>query len=131
MFFSKELPEDQVVRFVELLRENDGETPVLDVRELPKQVPLPALLDCYPSDSESSSSSTPSPPWPAFVLGGSEDTIVDLRACEECADWLGIPSKDNEKASQLVMVEGLAHDCMLDARWLDAAAALLGWAERV
>lgn len=126
MFFSEELADAEVERFVRLLRENDGETPVLDVRELPKQVPLPPLLE----DRDSSS-----PPWPAFVLGGREDTIVDEQACLEIAEWAGIPTTsegENQKASQqLVMLEGLAHDCMLDARWREAADSLLSWAERV
>jgi hypothetical protein len=29
------------------------------------------------------------------------------------------------------MIEGLAHDCMLDARWREAADSLLSWAEGV
>jgi len=142
MFFSDELAESEVERFVRLLRENDGETPVLDVRELPKQVPLPALISNPSSSSSSSPSSSLSSaaPWPAFVLGGRDDAIVDERACLESAEWLGISADstesekantESEKASrsrQLVMVEGLAHDCMLDARWREAADALLGWA---
>lgn len=122
MFFSDELPEPEVERLVALLRENDGETPVLDVRNLPKEVPLPLL-----------SSFSSSPTWPAFVLGGRNDTIVDEQACLESAEWLGISttSKSDEKASRLEMIEGLAHDCMLDARWREAADALLGWAEGI
>ena len=132
MFFSSELADAEVERFVSLLKENDGETPVLDVRELPKQVPLPPLLEDYSNSSSSSSSAL----WPAFVLGGREDTIVDERACLEIAEWAGIPipstsKTGDQKASQLVMIEGLAHDCMLDARWREAADALLGWAEGV
>lgn len=131
MFFSEDLADAEVERFVRLLRENDGETPVLDVRELPKQVPLPPLLE----DRESSS-----PLWPAFVLGGREDTIVDEQACLEIAEWAGIPItcksdlvKDSpaSQQQQLVMIEGLAHDCMLDARWREAADSLLSWAEGV
>ena len=30
-------------------------------------------------------------------------------------------------AQQCVMLPGIAHDVMLDARWEDAAAALAGW----
>lgn len=137
MFFSDELDEGEVERFVQLLRENDGETPVLDVRELPKQVPLPSPL-ALSGDGATSSSS---PLWPAFVLGGREDTIVDEQACLESAKWLGFDpsfsSNDGEeKASrrqqqQLMMIDKLAHDCMLDARWREAADALLGWAEGV
>jgi len=130
MFFSEELADAEVERFVRLLRENDGETPVLDVRELPKQVPLPPLL--LEEDRESSSAP---PLWPAFVLGGREDTIVDEQACLEIAEWAGIPitsEGETQKASQqLVMIDGLAHDCMLDARWREAADSLLSWAEGV
>ena len=130
MFFSGELAEPEVERFVGLLRENDGETPVLDVRDLPRQVPLPALLGEGPERRA---------PWPAFVLGGREDAIVDERACLESAEWLGIPGLlgnsggEGESSGQrrLVMIDGLAHDCMLDARWREAADALLEWAEGV
>ena len=142
MFFSDELEESEVERFVQLLKENDGETPVLDVRELPKQVPLPPLLDGPPGEGADSGAS--SPICPAFVLGGRGDTIVDEQACHESAAWLGFdPSsssrnRGSEKASrqqqqqqQLVMIDKLAHDCMLDARWREAADALLAWAEGV
>ena len=143
MFFSDELADAEVERFVRLLRENDGETPVLDVRELPKQVPLPPLLEdqgSSPSPSSSSAAASASAAlWPAYVLGGREDTIVDEQACVEIAEWAGIPtSGSGQKASrrqqqqqQLVMIEGLAHDCMLDARWREAADSLLLWAEGV
>jgi len=153
MFFSEQLPEEEVARLVRLLRENDGETPVLDVRELPKQVPLPGPL--FPSSCSSCNSSDALLRWPAFVLGGREDTIVDERACAECAEWLevgrgddgedrgdGDDGEDRDRddddgedrdgsRNQLVMLDGLAHDCMLDARWREAADALLGWAEGV
>ena len=64
---------------------------------------------------------------------------MDEQACVEIAEWAGIPtSGSGQKASrrqqqqqQLVMIEGLAHDCMLDARWREAADSLLLWAEGV
>jgi len=126
MFFSNELPEREVERYVRLLKENDGETPVLDVRELPKQVPLPALASSADSNQVQ---------WPWFVLGGTDDTIVDAEACRECAEWLGgnssTSNKINDVPSKSVTIEGLAHDSMLDARWREAADALLDWAEAV
>ena len=125
MFFSEELPESEVERYVRLLKENDGETPVLDVRELPKQVPLPPLVSSSNDDKQIQ--------WPWFVLGGTEDTIVDAEACRECAEWLGGNSSNDSKGlpSRSVTIEGLAHDSMLDARWREAADALLEWAEEV
>lgn len=134
MFFSDELEESEVERYVRLLRENDGETPVLDVRELPKQVPLPPLLG--PENGGELQ-------WPWFVLGGTDDTIVDAEACRECAEWLGGKNSSNGNGDgdseaeadvvpgRSVTIEGLAHDSMLDARWKEAADALLDWAETV
>lgn len=132
MFFSDELDESEVERYVRLLRENDGETPVLDVRELPKHVPLPPLISRQAEGKEDGKELL----WPWFVLGGSDDTIVDAEACRECAEWLGggIDSSSNNLkvfASRSVTIEGLAHDSMLDARWREAADALLDWAETV
>lgn len=103
LFFSDGLPEDEVVRLMRLLAANDGATPVIDVRSINSELPVPP----------------PSPPVPALVLGGSADKIVDRGGLEESAAAIG--------AGEPVVVEGLAHDVMLDARWVEAAAVVEGW----
>lgn len=55
---------------------------------------------------------------PQFVLGGEIDKVVDVEAVEELAAYCGVKP---------VVVPGLAHDCMLDAKWRVVADALRGW----
>jgi hypothetical protein len=54
----------------------------------------------------------------AFVLGGEEDCVVDVEAVRELAAYYGV---------QPNVLPGMAHDCMLDTRWEQAAGALEGW----
>jgi len=111
MFFSDgpaALPDADIERYVRLLAENDGATPVLDVRSLGKETPLPAA---------------PAPRPPGFVLGGDADTIVDVAALEEAAEWLG--------ASQPTVLPGSGHDVMLDVGWERAVDALSEWGASV
>lgn len=75
-----------------------------------RQVPLPP---------QQPGSSRP----PQFVLGGAIDTVVDVEALEELAAYCG--------AQAPVVIEGLAHDVMLDARWREAAGALRAWVDSV
>ncbi len=58
------------------------------------------------------------PPARVFVLGGENDCIVDTVAVHELADYYGV---------QAVVLPNMAHDCMLDTRWKEAAEALGAW----
>jgi hypothetical protein len=71
-------------------------------------------------------SQVPLPPAPrsaprAFVLGGEDDCVVDVEAVRELAGYYGV---------QPVVLQGMAHDCMLDTRWEQAAGALEKWLEQ-
>lgn len=57
---------------------------------------------------------------PVCVVGGKDDFVVDVEGLEETAAWAGA-------AGGAVVLEGTAHDVMLDTRWEGAAAALEGW----
>ena len=105
MFFSDALPDTELRRYVALLAANDGETPVLDVRKLGEETPLPAL----------EAGAAP----PGLVIGGDADTIVDVAALHEAAAWLGCEPP--------VVLPGMGHDVMLDVGWEGAAATLDEW----
>lgn len=55
---------------------------------------------------------------PAFVGGGTTDIVVDWPAVQETAAWFGV---------QPAQWQDMAHDCMLDTRWEEAAASLRRW----
>lgn len=106
LFFSDALPEAEVVRLMGLLAAQDGATPVIDVRAIGAELPV----------------ARPSPALPALVLGGGADKIVDAGGLAESAAAVG--------AGDPVVLEGVAHDLMLDVGWEGAAAAMEGWLER-
>ena len=63
------------------------------------------------------------PPWrmpPTLVLGGADDRFVPSDEVRRTAAYYG---------TRPVIVPRLAHVVMLDPRWDEAAAALLGWLE--
>lgn len=109
MFFSDALPDPDLRRYVDLLAANDGATPVLDVRKLGDETPLPPLDRARAP--------------PALVLGGDADTIVDVAALHEAADWLG--------CGPPTVLEGMGHDVMLDVGWERAVAAIDEWGRGV
>jgi pimeloyl-ACP methyl ester carboxylesterase len=80
---------------------------LIDLQDVTRQVPI-----------------APPPPGPArppaFVLGGKFDTVVDVEGLEELAAAYGTTA---------VVVDGLAHDVMLDARWREVAAAVRAFAD--
>jgi pimeloyl-ACP methyl ester carboxylesterase len=106
LFFSDGMPDAEVERLRSRLADQDGPTPVVDVRALASELPVPP----------------PARPVPGFVLGGGADRIVDVAGLEEAADAIaaGAPA---------TVLPGLAHDLMLDVGWEAAAGALAGWLE--
>lgn len=64
----------------------------------------------------------PSPPPPAFVLGGDQDQFIPMNAMVETAEFW------NARAE---IVSGLPHAMMLDERWMQAAQPLADWLDTV
>lgn len=95
-FFSKDLPESELLRYQALLAECSA-VKMIDLRALSKETPLP-----------------PAPPGcaPALVIGGTQDTVVDAEAVAELATYYD---------TQPVMLPGLPHDSMLDVQWRQVA----------
>ena len=79
---------------------------LLDLNALGAELPLPPL----PAAAAAR--------LPAFVGGGEDDLVVDAPAVAEAAAYFG---------AEAVMWPGMAHDCMLDARWAAAAQGLRRW----
>lgn len=103
-FFSKDLPRGDLIRYQRQLADCT-DVRLLDLAALNKALPLPPL----PQEARM---------VPAFVAGGTDDVVVDWPAVEETAAWFGV---------QPVKWEMMAHDCMLDSRWSEAAASLRDW----
>jgi alpha-beta hydrolase superfamily lysophospholipase len=106
LFFSDAMPAPEVERLMRLLAAADGPAPVVDVRALGGELPVPR----------------PARTLPGFVLGGGADSIVDEAGLAEAAAAIG--------AGAPTVLPGLAHDLMLDVGWEAAAAALAGWLEK-
>lgn len=105
-FFSDALPEADLKRYQAQLAAGSP-VRLIDLADMTKQVPLPKPAG---------------PAVPRFVLGGDRDNVVDVEAVDELAAYCGVDP---------VVVEGMAHDCMLDAGWREAAGALRAWADGV
>jgi len=102
MFFSKSLPEDKLHRYQKQLAAC-GPVRLMDLQNVNAQVPLP---------------SPPSHCPPALVLGARDDVVVDVPAIQETAEYFGVSP---------VIIDALAHDCMLDTNWTQAAEQLDLW----
>jgi alpha-beta hydrolase superfamily lysophospholipase len=75
----------------------------VDVSKIRSELPVPPL---GPS------------PLPILVLGGTDDIVVDVEGVTETAAFCRV---------EPVIVDGMAHDCMLDTRWRQAADAVASW----
>ncbi|KAG2500407.1 hypothetical protein HYH03_001978 [Edaphochlamys debaryana] len=102
LFFSADIPRDQLERYQKLLAAASP-TRLIDLKDMNAQVPLPA---------------PPAHAPPALVLGGTDDAVVDVQAVKELAAYYGVSP---------VVLQRMAHDCMLDTRWEETAQALEGW----
>ncbi|CAK0856661.1 unnamed protein product [Prorocentrum cordatum] len=107
MFFGQGMPLEQVGRYTD--RMGEGCPPgarLLDLRRLSGSLPVEAV---------------PPGKLPVMVAGGDADVIVDREALEETARAHGV---------EAVILEGVAHDAMLDLKWEDTANAIADWIER-
>eukprot|EP00775_Hariotina_reticulata_P013096 gene13096-13223_t len=104
-FFSDDLPQVEAVRYQKLLAECSP-IRLLDLKDMQKQVPLPAAPAHCP---------------PMFVLGGEDDKVLDIKAYEELARHYN---------TQAVVLPNMAHDVMLDTRWKSAAVELQNWLDK-
>lgn len=107
-FFSPELPQADVERFAAEINDSSS-LRMLDLKALDASLPVPRPSGAKNRDA------------PFFILGGSRDFVVDREGLEETAAWFD---------GELRVVDGLAHDVMLDAEWRVAADAIDDWLER-
>lgn len=103
-FFSRDMSDLQVERYQELLR-NSSSVPLLDLRKLNASLPVPLPPEHAP---------------PVLVMGASDDFIVDVQGLNETAEFYNVSP---------VIVEGVAHDIMLDISWEKGSGAILSWLE--
>ncbi|KAG1658520.1 hypothetical protein FOA52_009863 [Chlamydomonas sp. UWO 241] len=102
LFFSESLPENEMRRYQAQLAQCSG-VRLMDLQDVNKQVPLPAPPSHCP---------------PVLVLGARNDVVVDVPAIEETAAYF---------STTPVIIEDLAHDCMLDTNWGKAAGKIDSW----
>jgi len=106
MFFSEDLPEEDLMRYFGPLSEYLGRPNVVDVRTLSAEA------------SEKKPIGRPPFPLDVFVLGGDGDKVVDEVGVRETAAYYG---------AEPVVVPGMAHDVMLDTKWETAAERMAAW----
>lgn len=104
LFFSSDLPEADLERYQKQLAECSS-VRLMDLQDVNKQVPLP---------KPPKGSIIP----PVFVFGGKGDVVVDVESVYETASYFGVTP---------VVLDNVAHDCMLDTRWESVAKKLDTW----
>ncbi|KAI4384540.1 hypothetical protein MLD38_002681 [Melastoma candidum] len=100
-FFSPSMRDDVVRRYQGLMKES-SQIPLFDLRKLNASLPVP-------------------PPKSLFrllVLGAEDDLIVDAQAIRDTGSFYGV---------EPVIIQGIAHDMMLDCSWDKGAEAILLW----
>lgn len=100
LFFSADLPESLLDKYQKQLAVS---VRLIDLQDVNKQVPL---------------ANAPATAPPVFVLGGKSDVVVDAEAVEETAAYFGVKP---------LLLDDVAHDCMLDTRWEKVAGLLDNW----
>lgn len=106
MFFSKQLPADDMRRYWQCFQQHSSPIPVVDVRSVRGEFPPPPPV-------------TPLPP--VLVAGGTLDTIVDVEGVYDTARVLNV---------EPVLYDGMAHDLMLDAGWERVAGDVLQFVQQ-
>ena len=104
-FFSPELADVALLRYQAALAANAACPRLLDLRKLSSSLPVPPQRQ---------------PGAPVFVAGAALDAVVDAQGVRDTAAAWGTTA---------VVLPRIAHDVMLDARWEEAASALLAWLE--
>lgn len=106
LYFSPDIPRDDLIKYQNLLSQCSY-IRLVDLQDVNAVVPLP-----------------PPPTWapPVMVLGGDNDLLVDVPALEELAAYYN---------TKPIVLKNMAHDCMLDTRWKEAADALNNFLARL
>ncbi|KAJ1270590.1 hypothetical protein BS78_06G064000 [Paspalum vaginatum] len=105
-FFSPQMEDGLVLRYQALMKES-SKLPLFDLRKLNASLPVPSVPE---STTE------------IFVMGASNDFIVDSEGLSETSRFYRM---------QPVCVEGVAHDVMLDCSWEKGAEIILAWLEKL
>lgn len=101
LFFSREVSDDRIVEYQQRLQ-SESFLAFLDMLVLDRPRPRPTEV-------------------PVFVLGGGSDVAFTVADARKTASAWGITAE---------IIDGLAHDVMLDTNWEHVAQALLAWLKR-
>lgn len=104
IFFSRDMSDFQVERYQELLKTSSS-LPLVDLRKLNASLPVPLPPEHAP---------------PVLVMGAADDFIMDVQGLNETAEFFNVSP---------VIVEGVAHDMMLDNSWNKGSREILSWLE--
>eukprot|EP00930_Biecheleria_cincta_P038021 TRINITY_DN26121_c0_g1_i2.p1 TRINITY_DN26121_c0_g1~~TRINITY_DN26121_c0_g1_i2.p1 ORF type:complete len:406 (-),score=47.25 TRINITY_DN26121_c0_g1_i2:70-1260(-) len=105
MFFDADMPSEKVKAYTQAMGNGcPSGTRLLDLSKLPRSLPVAVVKPGK---------------LPVLVIGGDKDVIVDREALEETAMAHGLASP--------VILEGVAHDAMLDTQWRKAADEIFSW----
>ena len=142
VFFSPQLPEEELERYQAKIESEPAQPPANkyrdpgpanDVAPVPPAAGWRALAPATAAPrgtaaapGEGVTAAATAAPR-VFVGCGDADVMVDRAGAEEGAAYFGGPGG----VTEVVMWEGVAHDCMLDAGWRAAADSLRRWLDSI
>ena len=103
-FFSKEVGEEDVKKYMRLINDS-SKARLLDLRKLNEELPIADKSGGKKKGKEK-----------VLVIGGRDDYVVDATGVRETAEFW---------QTEAILIDGLAHDVMLDTKWQTVAERMM------
>ena len=103
-FFSEEVGEEDVKKYMRLINDS-SKARLLDLRKLNEELPIADKSGGKKKGKEK-----------VLVIGGRDDYVVDATGVRETAEFW---------QTEAILIDGLAHDVMLDAKWQTVAERMM------
>lgn len=103
-FFSKEVEEKDIKKYMRLINDS-SKARLLDLKKLNEELPIVDKSKGRQKGKEK-----------VLVIGGKDDYVVDAEGVRETAEFWQVEAN---------LIEGLAHDVMLDAKWQTVAERMM------
>ncbi|CAL6410520.1 unnamed protein product [Bathycoccus prasinos] len=103
-FFSEEVEEKDIEKYMRLINDS-SKARLLDLKKLNEELPIVDKSKGRQKGKEK-----------VLVIGGKDDYVVDEEGVRETAEFWHVEAK---------LIEGIAHDVMLDAKWQTVAERMM------